>query len=131
MVSSDYGATWTRAQTNIGDVLLSTPSLILDAETGLLNNYYYQRGRGGILRRRVVDPDSVFGNPLHWPASEAVATGSQSTIDAGNVNATTIRGTHYLAFYSGKDPNTAILMSVLPAPAAAVLSPSRPGGPRK
>jgi hypothetical protein len=133
MVSSDYGATWTRAQTNIGDVLLSTPGLILDAETGLLSNYYYQRGSGGILRRRVVDPDSVFGNPLNWPAPEAVATGSQSAIDAGNVNATTIRGTHYLAFYSGKAPDTAILVSVLPAPTAAnsVLSPSRPGGPRK
>jgi hypothetical protein len=118
MVSSDYGATWTHAQTNIGDVLASTPSLILDATTGLLSNYYYQRGRGGALRRRVVDPGRVFGNPLHWPASEAVATGSQSTFDAGNVNATAIKGTHYLAFYSGKAPDTAILLSVLPAPTA-------------
>ena len=132
MVSSDYGATWTRAQTNIGDVLISTPSLILDAESGLLSNYYYQRGRGGVLRRRVVDPGSVFANPLHWPASEAVAKGSQATIDAGNVNATTIKGTHYLAFYSGKAPDTAILVSVLPAPTAgnSLLSPSRSGGPR-
>jgi hypothetical protein len=129
MVSSDYGATWTRAQTNIGDVLISTPSLILDAETGLLSNYYYQRGRGGILRRRVVDPGSVFGNPLHWPASEAVATGSESTIDAGNANATSIGGTHYVAFYSGKSPDTAIVVSVHPAPTAgkAPFSPSHPG----
>jgi hypothetical protein len=117
MVSSDYGATWTRAPTNIGDVLASTPSLILDAKTGLLSNYYYQRGKG-VLWRRVVDPRSVFGNPLRWPASEAVATGSQSTYDAGNVNATAIRGTHYLAFYSGKGPDTAILVAVLPAPTA-------------
>lgn len=118
MVSSDYGATWKRAQTNIGDVLISTPSLLLDAETGLLSNYYYQRGRGGVLRRRVVDPDSVFAHPLRWPASEAVARGSQATIDAGNVNATAIRGTHYLAFYSGETPDTAVLVSVLPAPTA-------------
>ncbi|MDI9443843.1 MAG: hypothetical protein QM844_06720, partial [Planctomycetota bacterium] len=131
-VSSDYGATWARAQTNIGDVLISTPSLILDAETGLLSNYYYQRGRG-ILWRRVVDPDSVFGNPLNWPASEAVATGSRITIDAGNANATAVRDTHYVAFYSGKAPDTAILVSVLPAPTAgnSLFSPSRPGGPRK
>lgn len=115
MVSSDYGATWARAQTNIGDVLISTPSLILDAETGLLSNYYYQRGRG-ILWRRVVDPDSVFDNPLNWPPSEAVATGSRVTIDAGNANATAIGDTHYVAFYSGKAPDTAILVSVLPAP---------------
>lgn len=132
MVSTDYGATWTRAQTNIGDVTASTPSLILDAETGLLSNYYYERGRG-ILRRRVVDPDSVFGNPLNWPVSEAVATGSQITFDAGNVNATTIGGTHYLAFYSGKAPDTAVLVSVLPAPTAenSLFSSSRGGGSGK
>ena len=117
MVSTDYGATWTRSQTNIGEVSSSTPSLILDTETGLLSNYYYERGRG-ILRRRVVDPDSVFDNPLNWPVSEAVATGSRIGIDSGNVNATTIKGTHYLAFYSGKAPDTAILVSVLPAPTA-------------
>lgn len=119
MVSTDSGATWTRAQTNIGDVLLSSPSLILDAETGLLSNYYYQRGPGrGFLRRRVVDPNSVFDHPLSWPASEAVATGSQLTIDAGNANATAIRNTHYVAFYSGEAPDTAILVSVFPAPTA-------------
>ena len=118
LVSSDYGATWTRAQTNIGDILASTPSLLLDPESGLLSNYYYQRGPGGVLRRRVVDPASVFGHPLQWPASEAVATGSQSTFDAGNVNATTLRGTHYLSFYSGKAPDTAILVAVVPAPTA-------------
>ena len=117
MVSTDYGATWTRKQTNIGDVAASTPSLILDAETGLLSNYYYERGRG-ILRRRVVDPDRVFGNPLNWPVSEAVAAGSQIPFDAGNVNATTIRDTHYLAFYSGQAPDTAILVSAIPAPTA-------------
>lgn len=117
MVSTDFGATWTRTQTNIGEVLASTPSLILDAETGLLSNYYYQRGRG-ILRRRVVDPDDVFDNPLKWPDSEAVATGSRITFDAGNVNATAIGGTHYLAFYSGEASDTAVLVSVLPAPTA-------------
>ena len=116
MTSSDGGATWTRAQTNIGDVLISTPSLIFDSETGLLSNYYYQRGRGGVLRRRVVKADSVFAHPLHWPASEAVAKGSQATIDAGNVNATSIGSTHYLSFYSGQSPNTSVLVSALPAP---------------
>ena len=130
LVSTDYGETWTRARTNIGDVSASTPSLILDAETGLLSNYYYQRGRG-VLRRRVVDPESVFANPLNWPVSEEVATGSRIGIDSGNVNATVISGTHYLAFYSGKAPDTAILVSVLPAPTAqgALLSPSWPCGP--
>ncbi len=111
MVSNDYGSTWTRKQTNISDVFASTPSLILDTETGLLSNYYYHRGRG-ILRCRVVNPDSVFDNPLNWPASETVATGSQVTYHAGNVNATKIKGAHYLAFYSGKGrPDTAIFVT--------------------
>jgi hypothetical protein len=132
MESTDYGATWTRKQTNIGDVAASTPSLILDAETGLLSNYYYQRGRG-ILRRRVVDPNRVFGNPLDWPVSEAVATGSQIAFDAGNANATAIRDTHYVAFYSGKAPDTGVLVSVLPAPTAgnSLVRPLRPREPRK
>lgn len=116
MVSTDYGRTWTREQTNIGDVTASTPSLILDAETGLLSNYYYQRGKAGLLRRRVVAPDRVFHHPLDWPASEPVAAGSQITFDAGNANATAIKGTHYVSFYSGQAPDTEILVSVLPAP---------------
>lgn len=117
MISTDYGATWKRERTNIGDVTASTPSLILDAKTGLLSNYYYQRGKG-LLRRRVVQPDKVFNNPQEWPASEVVATGSAVTFDAGNANATVIGNTHYVSFYSGKAPDTAVLVSVIPAPVA-------------
>lgn len=116
ITSTDYCKTWTRKQTNITDVAASTPSLILDAKTGLLSLYYYQRGRAGLLRRRVVEPKHVFEHPLLWPASEAVAAGSQIAYDAGNVNATVIGGTHYLSFYSGKAPDTAVLVSVLKAP---------------
>jgi len=124
LISTDFGATWKRSQTNISDIHASTPSLILDSKTGLLSNYYYHRGRG-ILRRRVVDPASVFDHPLNWPASDAVATGSPITFDAGNVNATPIGATHYLAFYSGKAPNTSVLVSALPAP-DSVNSPQIP-----
>lgn len=117
MLSTDYGATWTRTQTNIGDVLASTPSLLFDPKTGLLSNYYYERGRG-VLRRRVVKPDDVIANPLGWPVSEAIALGSAVTFDAGNANATTIGNTHYLAVYSGKAPDTAVVVAEQPAPAA-------------
>lgn len=115
MISTDSGKTWTRKQTNITDVVASTPSLILDAKTGLLSLYYYQRGKG-VLRRRVVDPKQVMEHPLLWPVSEAVTLGSQSTYDAGNVNATVNGDTHYLSFYSGKAPDTAVLVSELKAP---------------
>lgn len=121
MVSTDFGETWRRAQTNIGDVFISTPTLILDPETGLLSNYYYQRGpQRGILWRRVVDPNAVFGDPLKWPAPEAIATGSQVTIDAGNANATVIGDRHYVSFYSGESPDLSVLVTELPAPDSAI-----------
>ncbi|MCB1208557.1 MAG: exo-alpha-sialidase [Verrucomicrobiales bacterium] len=115
IISTDYGATWTRARTNISDVSASTPSLILDAKTGLLSNYYYERGRG-ILRRRIVDPNVVFDHPLSWPGSEAVAIGSPIPWDAGNANATVIGDTHFVSFYSGKSPDTSVMVSETPAP---------------
>ncbi|WP_047812658.1 exo-alpha-sialidase [Rhodopirellula islandica] len=129
MVSTDNGATWTRQQTNISDIYASTPSLILDAETGWLSNYYYERGRG-ILRRRVVDPDVVFDHPLHWPASEAVATGSPLPWDSGNANATVIGDTHHVSFYSGKAPDTAVMVSEFPEPTAGKIHPST-NGPKR
>ena len=115
MISTDSGKTWKRERTNIGDVRASTPSLILDPETGLLSNYYYERGRG-ILRRRVVDPETVFDNPQDWPDSEIVGLGSEVPIDAGNANATVIGDTHYISFYSGKAPDTSVMVSAVAAP---------------
>lgn len=115
LVSSDHGATWKRAPTNIGDVKASTPSLIFDTETGLLSNYYYHRG-AGVLRRRIVDPERVFDRPQNWPECEPVAIGSKVTFDAGNANATVIGNTHYIAFYSGKASDSAVLVSALWAP---------------
>ncbi len=113
--SSDSGKTWTRARTNIGDVSISTPSLIADPATGLVSNYYYQRGRG-VLKRRVVRLDEIPGHPLDWPDPEAVALGSTDYLEAGNVNATVLNGTHYLAYYSGRSPDTVIVVSAADAP---------------
>jgi len=53
------------------------------------------------------------------------ATGSKIGIDSGNVNATAIRGTHYLSFYSGKAPDTAILVSVKPLSGGPLLMPRK------
>ena len=116
ITSTDNGATWTRKQTNIGDISASTPSLILDPETGTVSNYYYERGRG-ILRRRVVNAEAVFENPLNWPASEPVTIGSKIAWDSGNANATVIGETHYVSFYSGKDPDTAVMVLEIAGPA--------------
>lgn len=115
ITSTDNGATWTRKRTNIGDIHASTPTLILDSETGLLSNYYYQRGQGKV-RRRVVDPETVFDHPDRWPASEVVTTGSRSTWDSGNTNATVNGDMHYVSFYSGKVPDTSVMVLELAEP---------------
>lgn len=116
LTSTDYGVTWKKTQTNIGEVMGSTPTLVLDAKTGLVSNYYYQRGKGGVLRRRVVAPAEIFDHPLSWPTSEAIAVGSEDPTEAGNINATFIGDTHYLAFYSGHSPNTSVFVTEAPAP---------------
>lgn len=116
--SRDYGKTWTRERTNIGDVFISTPSIVYDEKTGLISNYYYQRARG-MLKRRVADADRIFGHPLAWPNPEIVAFASAVGYDAGNVNATVVGDTHYLAYYSGDSKNAAIVVSSAKAPRKA------------
>ncbi|MCG8599380.1 MAG: glycoside hydrolase [Verrucomicrobiales bacterium] len=118
MISTDFGKTWTKERTNIGDIRASTPSLILDPETGLLSNYYYERGKG-LLRRRVVDPETIFEHPTSWPDSEVIATASPIAWDSGNANATVIGDTHYVSFYSGEAPDTSVMVSEIPAPKPA------------
>lgn len=130
LTSTDYGKTWKREQTNIGDVMASTPSLILDAKTGLVTNYYYHRGKG-VLRRRVVNPEHVFSQPLSWPVSEPVALGSKIPYDAGNANATVIGGTRYISYYSGKAPDTSVMVAEDPAPTAAKQQPASAPAPAK
>lgn len=115
ITSTDGGTTWKRTQTNIEDVSESTPSLIVDPGTGLVANYYYQRGRRQ-LKRRTVKADWIFDHPCEWPEPEVLAEGKEPrAYDAGNVNATVIGGTHYVAFYTGSTTDTAVLV----APVAA------------
>lgn len=125
ITSTDNGKTWTRKRTNIGDIHASTPSLILDPETGVLSNYYYERGQGK-LRLRVVDPESIFNHPGGWPESEVVTTGSKIAWDSGNANATMIGDRHYISFYSGKDPDTSVMVLELPGPEAGDVGRKQP-----
>ena len=118
LTSVDNGATWTRARTNIRDVNASTPSLIYDAKAGLVYNYYYERGRG-VVKRRVVRADDIFDRPRDWPAAEAVGFGDEDRpYDAGNVNATFIGSTHYLAYYHGTRTQTEVCVAVAKADVA-------------
>ena len=111
LTSTDDGATWTRVRTNIRDVLASTPSLIYDAEKGIVYNYYYERGRG-VVKRRVVRVDDIWDDPLAWPDGEAVALRNEERPhDAGNVNAVACGGRHYLSYYSGTHADTTVFVA--------------------
>lgn len=115
LVSNDFGKTWKRSRTNIDNVFASTPSLIFDEATGLVSNYYYERGKG-VLWRRIVKADDVFDMPLNWAKPEPVAHGSEALWDAGNVNATICNGGHCIAYYSGKASGTSILLAAVSPP---------------
>ena len=111
--SSDFGQTWTRRLTNISDTYSSTPSLIYDADTGMIANYYFERGKG-LIKRRVNTVASVWNNPTGWASPEVVGVGSESTWDTGNVNVTRRGRIHHVAYYSGLSPQTSIYtLSVL------------------
>ena len=136
--SSELDPLFYRGRTQLARALLKAGSVdstleVLDAlrraghagalENEVLGDAYLANGEADSAvaayeRAFATDPLSAFGgdNPGSWPVSDVVATGSQVTFDAGNVNATVIGDTHYLSFYSGKDPDTAVLVSALPAP---------------
>jgi len=111
LTSSDSGATWQVRETNIRDVAASTPSLIYDPKTGLVSNYYYQRGPG-ILRRRTAKLDEIWDRPECWPASEMLVNDGGTVFDSGNANAVELNGRHYVTYYTGRHPDCAI--AVLP-----------------
>ena len=116
LTSCDNGATWKKTRTNIRDICASSPSLVYDAGTGLVYNYYYERGRR-VVKRRVARADDVFDHPLDWPAPEALLRGDEARPwDAGNVNAVAMGGKHFLTYYSGNETNTTVY--VAPAPLA-------------
>ena len=110
LTSDDGGATWKRERTNISDVLQSTPSLLFDPGTGVVANYYYQRG-ARLLKRRVAFADAVFANPGSWPEPVILARGHEERpFDAGNVNAIAIGNRHFAATYSGTASDAAVFV---------------------
>ena len=116
ITSTDGGETWKCVRTNIGDVNSSTPSLVYDPATGLVSNYYYERGRG-LLKRRVAKADAIFDRPDAWPEPEIVGHGREDRpYDAGNVNATVLGSVHCLAYYQGDRTNTVVSVLSTKAP---------------
>ena len=117
VTSVDGGKTWQKARTNIDDVREATPSLIYDAQTGLVANYYYHRG-ARLLKRRVAKADYIFSHPASWPEPEVLAEGFEPRAwDAGNVKATRLQGKlDCCAWYTGTQSNATVVVTVVPVP---------------
>ncbi len=118
--SLDGGKTWRKSLTNITDVRESTPALLFDPGSGLVSNYYYQRGPG-LLWRRTARLESVFDEAGAWPDPELIARGGRiRPHDSGNVTAVACGEFHHLAYYSGNPADTSVLVAtVLKGPAPA------------
>ena len=115
LTSTDGGVTWAKSRTNIGDICESTPALVYDGQTGIVHNYYYQRGPG-ILWRRSASAESLFSSPCSWPEPVEIARGGRwRPYDSGNVTAVAGRDAHYLSLYSGDPTNTAVYFAAVPA----------------
>lgn len=112
MQSNDYGNTWTTERTNIGDIALSTPSIIYDSVSQELSLYYFQRG-AGLLRLRKSKVEDVWDNPTNWSESTVIAKGSTNYEDTGNVNAVEFGDIHIVSFYSGDSENTGIYTTII------------------
>ncbi|MBR4676250.1 MAG: exo-alpha-sialidase [Victivallales bacterium] len=107
--SEDNGRTWRKFRTKIDDVRESTPSLVWDAETGLLSNYYFQRGAGA-LKRRIAELSHIWNHPEAWSAPEIVCYASANAHHAGNVNACAFGDRHACTFYSGDEHQTDVML---------------------
>jgi len=114
LLSVDGGKTWKKSRTNISDVQESTPSLVYDRKTGVLCNYYYQRG-ARLLKRRVVDADFIVGHPESWPEPEVLDCGFETRYcDAGNVNVTRLGAVDCCAWYTGTSSNATVVVTAVP-----------------
>lgn len=111
LTSTDWGRTWSKTRTNIDDVLISTPSLIYDPSTGIISNYYFERGKG-CLKRRNADAQAAFADPCAWGEPEIVAWGNMlRPYDSGNANAVRMGDRHFVTYYAGDERDCKVLVA--------------------
>lgn len=108
--SADFGVTWTKAVTNITDIVRSTPTVIWDGANQRVSVYYFHRTWGALKRRTSALAD-VWGRPRDWSDSEAIGLGTLNGEDTGNANAVSLGGRHIVAYYSGAPGTTAVLVA--------------------
>jgi len=115
--STDNGANWTKAATNVTDQY-QTPTAVI-YENPDVHLVYYDRGKGFLRLRSAVALD-VWGAPTTWPASTVVGQGSVTSADSGYPAAAQLAaGSYYLVYYSGTPALCAIRGVTLPLPFTA------------
>lgn len=111
LMSKDWGRTWFRRVTNIGDVLESTPSVIYEKDEGVLYNYYFQRG-AGVLKVRTAKVEKAWENSQAWGEPLIIAYGEKERpCDSGNANAVAFGGSHLITYYAGNPTNCRVLVT--------------------
>lgn len=112
LTSADWGKTWSKTRTNIDDVLESTPTLVFGRKTGIVRNYYYQRGIG-LLKCRSAMADAVFHDSMAWPEPAVLAQGGTNRpYDSGNANAVGFGDKDAVIYYSGDAVNCNVVVTV-------------------
>ena len=92
---------------NISDALGSSPSMILDSNSGQISLYFFAR-TSGQLKRREVNYKDVWSNPKNWSNSEILESESARGQDTGNVKTVAINGLHIATYYAGNSSTTGI-----------------------
>lgn len=116
MESSDYGATWTRSNTNIDDITSSTSTLMYDETSGTISEFYIKRGVN-TLKLRECNINDIWNNPKNWPDSidiHSFNANGDGGHDGGQANGVYFNGTRIVAEYAGVPGMTSIYVTLIP-----------------
>lgn len=110
--SSDYGKTWTLADSNVDDILSSTPSLLYNSTTQKVTVFYVKRvNYNNILKVREADLSAVWDKPTNWPDSRDINT--MQTYDGGQVNAEEFNSKKFATVYAGSKTEDGIYITMV------------------
>ena len=114
--STDNGATWTKAITNIDEdqIAGNTPALIYDSDSDELSLYYYHRNEVTVKKREAL-LSNVWDSPLSWGNAVNLHTFDHAWVDGGNLQAIKYKGYDYLIMYDATvwDVNSGIYSMII------------------
>lgn len=106
MTSTDSGATWAIADTNIHDQYRTPAALVLHGTR--LDLYFWDRNNG-MLRYRSATAATVLADPSAWSSpSLNLASGTQAVADNGYPHAVGVGSSNVVVWYTGSSTTTQI-----------------------